>query len=478
MATVEIPIWLLVVVLVFATMSFFSHFLFPSVRWFFRNRMERVVARLNAKLDRPIQPFKLMARPDMIVRLVHDPKVAEAIAAEAALTGEPETVVHQRARRYAREIVPAFSATVYFGFAARATKWLARLVYRVRIGRLDEGAFDAIDKKATVVFVMNHRSNMDYILVTHLAASRSALSYAVGEWARIWPLSGLIRASGAYFIRRRSNNLLYRRLLARYVQMATAEGVTQAIFPEGGLSLDGRVGRPKLGLLGYIVSGHQEGGPDVVFVPVSLAYDRIIEDRVLVAAHAAGVRRFRASVWSSMMFVGRQLRRMLTRRFRKYGIASVSFGAPLSLAEFLKAPHEDVTAELAEALMERIARNVPVLPVPLVTAALGDETEIDRAELLRRAEALAAELRAIDVHLELPNGSVPEAFETALAILSLRKIVRCARGRVTVLPKDRALVGFYAASVRQHLAASAASETGDFRPSARIRNRTGHKITK
>ncbi|MCW3783981.1 1-acyl-sn-glycerol-3-phosphate acyltransferase [Defluviimonas sp. CAU 1641] len=478
MATVEIPIWLLVVVLVFASMSFFSHFLVPSVRWFFRKRMERVVARLNAKLDRPIQPFKLMARPDMIVRLVHDPQVAEAIAAEAALTGEPETVVHQRARRYAREIVPAFSATVYFGFAARATKWLARLVYRVHIGRFDEGAFGAIDKKATVVFVMNHRSNMDYILVTHLAASRSALSYAVGEWARIWPLSGLIRASGAYFIRRRSGNLLYRRVLARYVQMATAEGVTQAIFPEGGLSLDGRVGRPKLGLLGYIVSGYEEGGPDVVFVPVSLAYDRIIEDRVLVAAHAAGVRRFRGSVWSGAQFVGRQLRRMLTRRFRKYGIASVSFGAPLSLAEFLKAPHEDATAEIAEALMARIARNVPVLPVPLVTAALGEETEIARDALMHRAEALAAELRAIDVHLELPDGSVPKAVETALAILSLRKIVRSAKGRVTVLPKDRALIGFYAAPVRQHLAASAASEMGDFRPSARIRNRSGHKITK
>ena len=62
-------------------------------------------------------------------------------------------------------------------------------------------------------------------------------------------VSALIRSMGAYFIRRGSRNTLYRRVLARYVQMATAEGTTQAIFPEGGLSLDGRVGAAKMGLL-------------------------------------------------------------------------------------------------------------------------------------------------------------------------------------------------------------------------------------
>ena len=59
----------------------------------------------------------------------------------------------------------------------------------------------------------------------------------MGEWARVWPLSRLIKAMGAYFIRRKSRGALYRRVLARYVGMATDGGVTQAMFPEGGLSL-------------------------------------------------------------------------------------------------------------------------------------------------------------------------------------------------------------------------------------------------
>ena len=72
---------------------------------------------------------------------------------------------------------------------------------------------------------------MDYVLVTWLAAQHTALSYAVGEWARIWPLKGFIRAMGAYFIRRRYANPLYRAVLARYVEMSVQQGSTQAIFP-------------------------------------------------------------------------------------------------------------------------------------------------------------------------------------------------------------------------------------------------------
>ena len=128
---------------------------------------------------------------------------------------------------------------------------------------------------------------MDYVLVTWLVAERSALSYAVGEWARVWPLSMLIRTMGAFFIRRKSRNPLYRKVLARYVQLATENGVTQAVFPEGGLSLDGRMADPKLGFLNYIVTGFDAETRDVVFIPVALNYDRVLEDRILMAADTA-----------------------------------------------------------------------------------------------------------------------------------------------------------------------------------------------
>ena len=300
------PLWALILLVAFAGVTFASHFLFPSVRWFFRRRMEKVVARLNERLERPIEPFKLALRYDMIQRLIYDPAVARAVTDYAAEEGVPENVAFEKAKRYAREIVPGFSASAYFGFAIRVAKFLSRTLYRVRPGNFDEVKLRDVDKNATIVFVMNHRSNMDYVLVTWLAAERSALSYAVGEWARVWPLSKLIKAMGAYFIRRKSRGDLYRRVLARYVALATDGGVTQAVFPEGGLSLDGALAPPKLGILKYIVEDRDEGDRDVAFVPVALNYDRVFEDRILVAAGQKGERRFRARISVVAKFVLKQ----------------------------------------------------------------------------------------------------------------------------------------------------------------------------
>ncbi len=150
-----------------------------------------------------------------------------------------------------------------------------------------------------------------------------------------------------------SRNTLYRRVLARYVQMATEEGTTQAMFPEGGLSLDGRVGEAKLGLLSYIVEGWQPDHRDVVFVPVGLAYDRVLEDRVLVEAAASGTRRFR----NRPLWVAGHALRFLWARWRGrsagFGTAAAGFGAPVSLRDHLAAGGK--VEALGEVLMARIA---------------------------------------------------------------------------------------------------------------------------
>ena len=110
--------------------------------------------------------------------------------------------------------------------------------------------------------------------------------------------------------------------------------------------------------------------------------------------------------------------------------------------------------------MARIARNVTVLPAPLVAAAIGEDTDIARTELLKRAETLVDRLKAEGATLDLPDGSVPEAVKRGLSILGLRKVVRIEGDRVTVPVKDRALIGFYAAAVEQHFTAIAASPHG------------------
>lgn len=447
-ATVEIPLWALILVLGFAAVTFASHFLFPSVRWFLRARLERAVTRLNKRLDRPIELFKLARRQDMIIRLSYDPKVLEAVTDHATETGVPGSVAFQEARRYAREIVPGFSTTLYFGVAIRFARWLSRALYRVRIGKVD-AALSHIDPKASVIFVMNHRSNMDYVLVTWLVANRSAISYAVGEWARVWPLSRLIRAMGAYFIRRNSRNTLYRRVLARYVQMATAEGATQAIFPEGGLSLDGRVGPARMGLLSYIASAYDPAGRDVVFVPVGIAYDRVLEDRILTNAASAGTRRFRGKPLAILAFVGRVVWRMMRGRFKGFGTAAAAFGPPVSLRAFYAVHPGAPTEALGATLMVEIEKVVPILPVPLIAAALAEKPD-DRAGLAAIVTRLCDQLRAAGAVLKLPPQGIDRVLEEGLAPLLARGLVQ---GDFQVAPDGQAILDFYAAPVRQRLSA-------------------------
>ncbi|MDB5664667.1 1-acyl-sn-glycerol-3-phosphate acyltransferase [Cypionkella sp.] len=443
---VAVPFWLLLLILAFAAITLASHFLFPSVRWFFRKRAEKALARLNKRLDRPIEFFKLARRQDMIVRLSYDLRVLEAVADHAAETGVPGSVAFQEARRYAREIVPGFSATLYFGVAIRFARWLSRLAYRVRIGKVD-AALAHIDPKATVIFVMNHRSNMDYVLITWLVANRSAISYAVGEWARIWPLSALIRSMGAYFIRRGSRNTLYRRVLARYVQMATAQGTTQAIFPEGGLSLDGRVGAAKMGLLSYIVSAYEPGGRDVVFVPVGLAYDRVLEDRILTDAALAGSRRFRGKPLATIKFILRNISRKFRGRFKGFGTTAAGFGPPVSLRRFLCDAPDAPTEELGAHLMAEIIKVVPVLPVPLVAAAL-TQNPADRAALLEGMIALQARLNAHGAVLKLSPKGVQATLDEGLEPLLHRRLID---ENLAITAGSATLIAFYAASVLQRL---------------------------
>ncbi len=450
---VEVPLWLLILILLFAAVTFASHFLFPSVRWFFRRRMEKVVAKLNEKLARPIEPFKLARRHDMIQRLIYDPKVAEAISEHARLEGIPENVAFAEAKGYAREIVPAFSASAYFGPALRFARWLSKSLYKVHLDDSNEHALRAIDSDAAVVFIMNHRSNMDYLLVTYLVADRSAMSYAVGEWARVWPLSRLIRAMGAFFIRRRSRNTLYRRVLARYVQLATAGGVAQAIFPEGGLSLDGAVGPPKLGLLSYILADFEpEGGRDVVFVPVALNYDRVLEDRVLTEAAKNGDRRFRASVPVAIGFAFRYVWRRIRGTAVRFGHAAVSFGEPLSLRDFVQSHRGEAIEGVGEALRARINEVIPVLPVPLISWLIGrTDGPVTRDRL---AEAAAPHLAHL-VH-PTPGLTVEAVVEDGLANLTTRRILTEGAEGFVPNPENRVLLEYYARSVAHLLDADAA----------------------
>jgi glycerol-3-phosphate O-acyltransferase len=109
----------------------------------------------------------------------------------------------KRVHDYVTEIVPFFNVIAYFQIGYRVSRALLHLFYKVDVEFEDRGAMQRLPKNAVLVYLMNHRSNADYVLVGYALAGQVAISYAVGEWARAFPLEHAFKAFGAYFVRRR-----------------------------------------------------------------------------------------------------------------------------------------------------------------------------------------------------------------------------------------------------------------------------------
>ncbi len=474
-STIQVPLWLAIAVAVLALIALIDRLFTPALGWWLRRRANRAIDELNQHLRLKIPPFKLARRHQLIEQLMFDPEVLKAVEDEAKAQGEPKSVAYARAKRYAREIVPAFSAYAYFRVGAALSKRLSTALYRVRVGAFDEAALFQVPDDASVVFVINHRSNMDYVLVTYLVSQNSALSYAVGEWAQVWMLQSLIRAMGGYFVRRDSSNPLYRKVLARYVHMATASGVAQAVFPEGGLTRDGALRPPRLGILSYMVSGFDpQGTRDIVFVPVGLNYDRVLEDRIQVAAAATPKGEKPRFAFNPLVLVAWLLRSLWLRlrgRWYRYGYACVSFGRPVSLRDYLRDRGLDLRSlnpeqrflevdRLGQRLMQEVGRVVPALPVSLVaTAVLGaGERGLSSLELKGAVFELMRYLAAAGAHVHIPRQDQEYAVEVGLRTLSLRHLVEVDDGLIRANPAERALLAYYANAIAHLL--------GDKAPSA------------
>jgi glycerol-3-phosphate O-acyltransferase len=458
---VELPFWLAAVLLAFAAWALIEHFLVPALRWMATQPGNRVIDQLSQRLRIGIRPFQRTRRQALIHRLLTDPKVQQATERFAAEKKIPLAAAMKRVEIYAAEIVPRFNAYLYFRVGYWIGRAISRLFYRVRIGYIDSAGIAAIDPDATVVLVMNHRSNMDYILAGYLAADQAALSYAVGEWARLWPLSALIRAMGAYFVRRNSGDDLYRRVLERYIAMATEAGVPQAVFPEGGLSRDGRLREPRLGVLDYMMRGFRiDGERDLVFVPLGLNYDRVLEDRTLLASLEGKKAGRLRTVSGTFGFVLHNLLLMVRSEWRRFGYACVNFGAPLSMRDYCGKRGIDfqkltgdarrqAMATLGNELMQAVGRVVPVVPVALMASVFRAHPEgaFSELELKAEVERLLERLQARGARVYVPRGDLDYALTVGLRMLRLRHLVEEKDGVYSTNPAEEALLGYYANSI-------------------------------
>ena len=434
--------------------------------WSWRG-LRAVRRRFPARIDR----YKHAGRARIRATLLADPEVGAAVAAHVGATGETVEAAWSRVQAYVDEIVPSFNLLAYYRLGYGVARLLLPLLYKVSVGHEPRAALNAIPRESVVVYLMNHRSNADYVLVAYVLSGRVAVSYAVGEWARVWPLETLFKSFGSYFVRRRYPEPLYHKVLERYVQLITRNGVTQGVFIEGGLTRDGAFRPPKLGLLDYLARVKCDPGFErpVFFVPVAINYDRVLEDRSLLREQQAPEERLRrrdqlAEVASYALKV---CGRFLLRRARRYGRACVNFGEPLSLDEWL-ARHPGVLAlprgarlarlaGLAEEVMARIAAVMPVTAVAMAcTSLLQDGRDsISRADWESRLADLRFVLHGVDAHVVGGHRSSADTLDRALVMLTLRHVVRPEGDGFRIDRAQDPLLRYYANSIAHFLPAPA-----------------------
>ncbi|MFN2566120.1 MAG: 1-acyl-sn-glycerol-3-phosphate acyltransferase [Gemmatimonadaceae bacterium] len=428
---------------------------------FFDRMAARSVLRSRARVDR----FKLAGRKFVREQLLGDAAIAEAVERHARETGDSEAAAWKRVESYITEIVPFFNIIAYFRVGYAAGRALLNVFYKVSVDYEDRAALARLPRDSIVVYLMNHRSNADYVLVGYALAGQVAISYAVGEWARAFPLEHVFKAFGSYFVRRRYREPLYHAVLERYVQLITRHGVTQGVFLEGGLTRDGKLRNGKIGLLDYVLGiGRDSAYRDRLHVvPVAVNYDRVLEDRSLLRELEANEGRGRTSravqAREVSHYVLWNLARMASRRWKRYGRAAVVIGRPMPLGPWfaLQSDMFDVprperlsrVQRLADRVLSRIGSLIPVTPVPLACAALQSlgKDFVSRHELVTRMAELRDVLVELNGRVLRADRDIEETFERAFKMLEMRRVLVPDGEGYAVLPRNRPLISYYANSV-------------------------------
>lgn len=375
--------------------------------------------------------------------LLRSPRVREHIEKEARSRKVSVTTVEAEARKDLAKLC-ANQMPYMLVFLSRVLGWVFHRIYdgvvvdREGLERVREAA-----REGTLVYLPSHKSHVDY-LVLSMVLYRHALAaplIAAGDNLSFFPLGPILRRGGAFFIRRSfKGKKLYPVLVDAYMRRLIVEGFPLEFFVEGGRSRTGKLLAPKFGLLTMVVDAALKlRRKKVFFVPVSIGYERIIEERSYVHELGGGEK--------SRENVGGLLKTSQVLR-SKYGRLYVQFGKVLAYEDVLKwtlgeeraERREDITPTERRALVQRVGHRVTyqidrvtvVTPAALVASALlvQQRRGITRAALLDCTSMLLASLqrqgaRVADALLTEDGVSVREdTLDQALGLFFDAKLIR------------------------------------------------------
>lgn len=224
--------------------------------------------------------------------LLRSPRVRGQIERYAEEKGISYAKAEQVARKQLRHLCAKQSHFV-IDMMHRFLTWVWSKMYDGVV--LDKEGLERVRdaaRDASLVLLPSHKSHIDYLVLSDMLYGNAMMPplIAAGENLSFWPIGPLLRRGGAFFIRRSFHgDSLYPTIVEAYLRKVLAEGFALEFFLEGGRSRTGKALPPKYGLLSMVASSATKlGGVKVKLVPISIGYERIIEERSFVHELSGG----------------------------------------------------------------------------------------------------------------------------------------------------------------------------------------------
>ncbi|MES2818522.1 MAG: glycerol-3-phosphate 1-O-acyltransferase PlsB [Pseudomonadota bacterium] len=420
-------------------------------------------------------------RRNLVEGLVHDPLVRQAIIEEAEREKIPLAKAEAQALRYGNEIASDYTYTA-IRFLEVVLSWFWNKIYDgIKVSHIE--GVQAVAQGHEVIYVPCHRSHIDYLLLSYLLF-RNGLTpphIAAGINLNMPVIGGLLRRGGAFFMRRTfKGNPLYTAVFNEYLHTLFSKGFPVEYFVEGGRSRTGRMLQPKTGMLAITLRSFLRSNRlPIVFVPVYIGYERVLEGRTYLG-ELRGATKKKESIFAIFKVVG-----ALKQRF---GQVAVNFGAPIKLAEFLDqqqpdwrqqdlGPHyrpawlSETTARLGERVARHLNEAAAVNPVNLVALALLSTSKLalDERALTRVLDLYLALLRSVPYspHTTLPEGNGQALIEHVQGMKLLAE-QKDALGKILYLDEQNAVLMTYYRNNVLHIFALPALLASFFQSSGRI----------
>lgn len=270
----------------------------------------------------------LMDRQQLFNSILASESVKKAIAEEVSNKKTDQA----KAKAKAKKMVDEIAADYREGVIRLGDRLLGRVWNKIYNG-IDVKNADKVRELAQngheIVYVPCHRSHMDYLLLTYVIYHEGLVTphIAAGINLNFWPVGGLFRRGGAFFIRRTfAGNKLYTAVFKEYLEQLFNRGYSVKYYAEGGRSRTGRLLPAKTGMLAMTVQAVMKGvNRPVSLVPVYIGYEHVMEVKSYLG-ELRGKNKEKESFFSVFGAI---------RKLKNYGFGFLNFGEPIQLTHYL-----------------------------------------------------------------------------------------------------------------------------------------------